>query len=182
MAYDFGFGSARRSKIESGPTPSGALCEKPKEASSTRTQIGSGPLAPKQLGPGPLAFALIRAARTLVGSAQSWLYGYGGRGAQLGGGARAHASSHVIVGRLQTAHGTRVRHRRDARPEAGRVRCMRHARARLRALCWRLAGLSFVRVRVMSLLRGLEGGRREVSVGAACLRGRLRSRVRLGCQ
>jgi hypothetical protein len=35
------------------------------------------------------------------------------------------------VGRLQTAHGTRVRHRRDARLEAGRVRCMRHARARL---------------------------------------------------
>jgi len=37
----------------------------------------------------------------------------------------------LYVGRLQTAHGTRVRHKRDARLEAGRVRCMRHARARL---------------------------------------------------
>jgi hypothetical protein len=33
----------------------------------------------------------------------------------------------LYVGRLQTAHGTRVRHRRDARIEAGRVQCMRRA-------------------------------------------------------
>jgi hypothetical protein len=31
----------------------------------------------------------------------------------------------LYVGRLQTAHETRVRHRRDARPEAGSLRCMR---------------------------------------------------------
>jgi len=37
----------------------------------------------------------------------------------------------LYVGRLQTAHGSRVTHRRDARLEAGRVQCMRHARARL---------------------------------------------------
>ena len=56
-AYDFGFGSARRSKIESVSMPSGALCEKPKEASSTRKQLSSG----------PLALALICATGTLVG-------------------------------------------------------------------------------------------------------------------
>ena len=46
----------------------------------------------------------------------------------------------LYVGRLQTAHGTRVRHkirilvrhRRDARLEAGRVQCMRHAREQVR--------------------------------------------------
>ena len=56
-AYDFGFGSARRSKIESVSMPSGALCEKPKDASSTRKQLSSG----------PLALALICATATLVG-------------------------------------------------------------------------------------------------------------------
>ena len=35
------------------------------------------------------------------------------------------------VGRLHTAHGIRVRHRRGARLEAGRVQCMRHARAQV---------------------------------------------------
>ena len=46
----------------------------------------------------------------------------------------------LYVGRLQTAHGTRVRHKirilvrhkRDARLEAGRVQCMRHAREQVR--------------------------------------------------
>ena len=83
MAYDFGFGRARRSKIESGSTPLGALCEKPKEVSSrrnkrlgagplgagalaTRKQLGSGPLALEQLGSGALALALIRGRVSLV--------------------------------------------------------------------------------------------------------------------
>ena len=38
----------------------------------------------------------------------------------------------LYVGRLHTAHGIRVRHRRDARLEAGRVQCMRHAREQVR--------------------------------------------------
>ena len=94
MAYDFGFGSARRSKIESGATPLGALCEKPKEVSSRRKRLGAGPLgagalAPRQqlgsgppaleqLGSGALALALIRGQVSLVLAAA--VRGLGGRG------------------------------------------------------------------------------------------------------
>ena len=85
VAYDFGFGRARRSKIESRLTPLGALCEKPKEVSSRRKvssslgagplgagalaprkQLGSGTLALEQLGSGALALALIRGRVSLV--------------------------------------------------------------------------------------------------------------------
>ena len=96
VAYDFGFGRARRSKIESGSTPLGALCEKPKEVSSRRKrpgagplgagalaprkQLGSGPLALEQLGSGALALALIRGRVSLVLAAAVRGLGARGRG------------------------------------------------------------------------------------------------------
>ena len=135
MAYDFGFGRARRSKIESGSTPLGALCEKPKEVSSrrnkrlgagplgagalaTRKQLGSGPLALEQLSSGALALALIRGRVSLVLAAACHGRGRRGRvrqtsrvwGVNAGESARRRANIHFITFHLRDSHLVRKSH------------------------------------------------------------------------